>query len=253
MLLAVLETPASIPEALVREMSELLSLAPADVRMRLAGLRPRVFLRDADEERVEAAARLLRGFGWRVQAFEMSAVPSDADRVLARRWAWDEADGRLRLWDAAGAEHEVRAAEVSLLQRALRWQRVETRTKTSERQVAPGRALLSGGLILTKKVERVTTQTEERHEAMLVVHRRSSDDIVFYERALDYRGLGAALQPSSQANFVQLMGQLRARFPKASFDERALRPGTLGLHEGGGADPTDLALFLVALAHASAH
>jgi len=128
---------------------------------------------------------------------------------------------------------------------------IETQKKTSERQVAPVRALLSGGLILTKKVERVTTRTEEKHEAMLVLHRRNSEDIVFYERALDYRGLGAALQPSSQANFVQLTEQLRARFPKASFDERALRPATLGLHEGSGKDPTDLALFLVALAHAS--
>lgn len=248
MLLAVLKTPEPLPEAQSRAAAAALGLALADVRLRLAGPRPRIVLQDQDPVRVRAAEEALRELRWQVQAFDAAAVPTDADRIIARRGQWDEAGRVLLVWDDSGECHEMAAPHVSLLQRALRSRKRETTTKTSERQFAPVRAILSGGVLLTKKVERTTTHTTEQQEAMLVVHRDDGGDIAFYERQLDYRFLGSELQPSSQANFVRLVQLLRGWFPRATFDERALRPGVLGLQGQGGIDPTDLALYLVALA-----
>jgi hypothetical protein len=250
MLLAVLETPEPVPDSDIRAAAAAMGLALADVRLRLAGPRPRIVLQDQDGARVAAAEEALRRLQWRVQAFDAAAVPTDADRVMARRGQWDEANRILRVWDDNGQCHEMAAADVSLLQRALRLQKRETQSKTSSRQFAPVRALLSGGLLLTKKVETTTTHTTEQQEAMLVLHRRDGEEVAFYERQIDYRLLGPELQPSSQANFVRLIQRLRGWLPKTPFDERALRPGVLGLQGQAGLDPTDLALYLVALAHA---
>jgi hypothetical protein len=121
--------------------------------------------------------------------------------------------------------------------------------KSSERKLDMGKAILTGGLALTSKVEKTTTKRQESRESMLLVQRSDGEpDLIVYERRLDYRFLGSDKQPASHANLELTLQRLRALAPGAPLDDRVARPGfVMGLPLTQ-ADPLDLALFLVSLA-----
>ena len=49
------------------------------------------------------------------------------------------------------------------------------------------------------------------------------------EQRTNYRFLGAAIQPSSLANFLAVVKRVRERAPRARYDERLLRPVNMGV------------------------
>ena len=120
---------------------------------------------------------------------------------------------------------------------------------TSERRFAPVKALLSGGLLLTKKVERTAVKTSEHPEWFVLVQRNDGGpDIIIYERRIDYRFLGAEMLPSSRGNLELVFARLRALAPGVATDDRVGQPGFVAGLPACRADPVDLALVLVALA-----
>jgi hypothetical protein len=126
----------------------------------------------------------------------------------------------------------------------------ETTTTTVEsRQFSAGRALVSGGLVLTKGKTTTTKETEEAWEGWLVVYPHAGPAIVFREAGTLWDGLGAALQPTRLANFTQLCTLLRARCPAAPFDDRLMRrAGQVQLLGPGFAPESSLDLALAVLA-----
>src|SRR5213075_3173191 len=101
------------------------------------------------------------------------AVPGDGDRVLAARVEIDpRAGGELRATDAQGRTHACPGAAIALLQWGVRVKTESATVKTSERRLAMGKALLTGGLMLTKKVEKTAVQVTETREPFLLVQRR---------------------------------------------------------------------------------
>jgi hypothetical protein len=64
--------------------------------------------------------------------------------------------------------------------------------------------------------------------------------------------MGAEMQPSSRANLERLWAWLSRLAPPGALDERVARPGFVTGLPATAADPVDLALFLVALAHRTA-
>jgi hypothetical protein len=253
-LLAVIRTPqpiAALSADAMKSVAAAAGLAAADVRMRLSGVLPRVLLSEREADNLDGAAAALGRLGFATVICDPAAAPTDDDRIIGRRVA---VDGEvLQIWDGADTCHELPRPAIALVQRGLRTSTETTTTTTTQRKFDAGRALLSGGLMLTRKATQTTTQTTETRELFLLIQRRDgAPDVILYERRLDYRFLGAEMQPASRANFDRLLARLRAFCPRTPFDERAGQPGFLRALPSTSAEPTDLGLYLIALAHAQA-
>ena len=245
MLLVVVGMPPGV-DALARAASAT-SLARADVAHRLAGTLPRVLLANADGERVAEAARALEAAGFAAVTCDPATVPGDGERVVARRLAF--AGRTLVAHDAAGTAHELPPASISLIQRGFRAVTHTQKDVIREWSPAVAATLLTGVPVIRPK-ETVRTRTREERDAFALVHRNDgSPDLVIYERRLDYRFLGAAMTPSSRANLDLVVRRIGEHAPAAPVDDRVGRPGFVSGLPATSADPVDLGLLLVLLAH----
>lgn len=107
----------------------------------------------------------------------------------------------------------------------------ETSTETTtEQKFDIGKAILTGGLIMSKTVKTTEQKITEEREGFLFVYAEGILPLVFREGALDYSSLGPALQPSRLANFTTLLAEIRRRSPQARFDDRLIsKPGQVQL------------------------
>jgi hypothetical protein len=222
-------------------------LALADLNRRLAGTLPRVLLAAVPDERGAGLAQALEELGFGVLTCDVAAVPDDGDRVVARRV--ELAPDTLIVADSRGASHRCPGRAIALLQRGVRVTRTEEKVTTSERRLSLGKAVLTGGMMLTKKVEKTALTPVDTADPFLLVSRRDGEpDIILYERRIDYRQMGAEMQPSSRANLERLWTWLSRLAGPDAVDDRAARPGFVTGLPATAADPVDLAVYLVALA-----
>ena len=132
-----------------------------------------------------------------------------------------------------------------------------------------GRAVMTGGVVLTKKVSKQSRDKESSFEQVMYVFRRSAaDPVLLRQNTLRYSGLGSAVARSSPENFSLLIRALRERAPQALYDNRLLtrrrRPTVDRIRKGksdagsnlsiesisaSNAHEVDLAAYLIALAH----
>jgi hypothetical protein len=244
-LLAVVNVPAEVDVR--RRAAVVTELALADLNRRLVGTLPRVLASGLSEERAAAMAAELEALGFTVITCDPVAVPGDDERVVARRV--DFADRALVVTDGQGNTHTCSPQAMGLFQRGVRRSSKTTRVTTSERRFAAGKALLSGGLLLTKKVDRTTVKTSESEECFVLIQRSDGEpDIIVYERRVNYEFLGPAMLPSSRGNLDLVWRQLCALAPAVKTDDRVAQPGFVNGLAATRADPVDLALLLVALA-----
>jgi hypothetical protein len=228
--------------------ARLTGLSPADVRTRLAGSLPRVLHIEPEGERAREVAAELERVGFAVLVCDPRAAPGDDERLQARGLSLS--GGVLTVIDGTGGEEEVPLPSLALIQRGARTTTLTEVTKKMERRLDVTRALLTGGLMLTKKVENKATRTTTSRESFLLLHRGDGErDVILYERRLDYRFLGADLQPPSAANFDRLLARLRAAAPRVPYDDRVNRPGFLSGLPVATTATVDLALWLVHLVH----
>ena len=90
----------------------------------------------------------------------------------------------------------------------------ESPETTGERKFSLGRAILTGGAIATKKIKREEAAEEEREEVLhLFAGRRLP--VVFAENSLHFDGMGKAMKPSREMNFLYLTTELLRLCPKA--------------------------------------
>jgi hypothetical protein len=246
-LVVVQRVPPSSPDAM-RAAAEVTGLAQAEVRTRLAGALPRVLLVEPHEQEARDKTAALGALGFTAIACDARAAPTDEDRLVAR--ALGLHPGGLLVTDALGEVEELRPAAITLMQRGVRVNRTTTVTKKKERRLDLTRAVLSGGLLLTKKVEIRTSKTTGTDDPFLLLHRRDDGrDVIIYQHRIDYRFLGGEVAPSSTANFARLIARVRALAPAAAYDDRVGRPGVVAALPSTAANGVDLALWLVLLSH----
>jgi hypothetical protein len=222
-------------------------LAAADVRSRLAGPLPRVLHIDADPERARQTADDLEDLGFVILVCDPRAAPGDDDRLVTRGLRLS--NQRLWVTDGAGAEEEVALESLALIQRGIRATTLTEVTKKAERRLDLTRALLTGGLLLTKKVDTKSIKTTTSREGFLLLHRNNGErDVIIYERRIDYRFLEGSLSPSSAGNFDRLITRLRQAAPHVPYDDRTCRPGFLSGLPVASSAVVDVALWLVQLA-----
>ena len=240
MFVAVARIPAG-PAAL-QQAAAVTGLAVADVSRSLAGTLPRILLRATPEgEKIVGA---LEAAGFVAFAAEESAVLTDKQRLVARNLELSAAG--LVAMDGGGQRQDCPAEAIGTFLRGIRLTESSEIIKTVERKLDLGKALLTSGLSVTKKVTTISERTTSTKEPFLLIQRRDwCPDIMLCERRLNYQCLGRELQPSTYGNLMTLIGRLRTLAPEAPLDDRITRPGYLAGLPLMALDPVDLALFLV--------
>lgn len=233
--------------AALRQAAAVTGLAAADVSRLLAGTLPRILVRAAREGGRIAAE--LGAAGFVAFASDESEVPSDEGRIVARGLELS-GDGFVAL-DGSGRRHACPAAALGAFLRGVRILETSEAVKSVERKLDLGKAVLTGGLLVTRKVETTSARTTSEKESFVLVQRKDGlPDIMLRERRLNYQCLDRDLQPSTHRNLLTLTARLRALAPEVPLDDRITRPGFLAGLPLMALDPADLAVFLVARARA---
>ena len=147
-------------------------------------------------------------------------VESDAHRFFVRSFALGEAG--LTAFSRQSQIAELAFGEVELI---LRGARIRERTEwkhNEERKFSPVRAVVTGGMVITKTTRTAEPVTTAEREDFVHLYAVGSPALVFRADALNYRSLGPALQPSAMANFETLVDSLRRSLPRARYDERLM-------------------------------
>jgi hypothetical protein len=240
MFVAVAQIPSG-PAALQRA-AGITGLAVADVSRALAGTLPRILLRATlDGEKIVGA---LEAAGFVAFAADEVAVITDKQRILARNL--ELSAGGLVAVAGSGERHECPAAAILAFLRGVRLVETSEVIKTVQRKLDLGKALLTSGLSVTKKVETISERTTSTKESFVLIQRRDGrPDIMLYERRCNYQCLGPAILPSTYGNLMTLLARLQGLAPAAPLDDRITRPGFLAGLPLMSLDPVDLAVFLV--------
>lgn len=194
-----------------------LGVALYEARLMLSGERPKVLLRSADQARALSLLGQLRARGHGAVACDAKAIVSIDAMVQVEQF---------RLSDTAmilpGGEELVFTDTLAIL-RAVRGEHTTQTHTTTERTFAVGRAIASGGLLISKKSTRTDTKTREEREQVLFLFRRAGDAWVVRESCTLFEGLAELMAASVAENLVRLIAELRARAPNATFDDRLTR------------------------------
>jgi hypothetical protein len=217
--------------------------------MRVAGSLPRVVVTHAERHVAERERAALGEAGVRAVVIDCEAIEREHERFAVRQFGFSPTGLQLRAAD--GQELEVAYAQITALVRGYAVERAVATTVTKQRKFSATRALVSGGLVTSKKVEkRTTTKTETRSE-FVFVYAPPEPTLALYKSSLDFSGLGQAMQPSGAANFARLVAELRARAPAAGYEEQLASHAGQAHVLGGTLDVAshlDLAAALVAYA-----
>jgi hypothetical protein len=209
-----------------------LGVAAYDARLLIAGGFPALVLTTPARDRALALVGALRGRGHDAAACDAATIAPSTTMIAMRRFRF-EGDA-IVLDDGARLPY----ADILCLLTAWHTQRTDAETKTESRAFDAGRAIASGGLLLTKKVTTRTTAKVEAREQVLYLFRRSGETPwILRTTSASYAGLGERLAASQAENFTATVGRLRELAPGATYDGRLLTvkrvPERTGLHVSG--------------------
>lgn len=179
---------------------------------------PAVVANYGEIEPAWACAGRLRANGISPILLTPEDVESDAQRFLVRSFELGE-----RGIEAVSRQGRATTLAYRDIDLVLRGVRIDERTelkRTEQTKFSPGRALLTGGLMLTKTTRKLEPVTTEQREEFLHLYADGRPPLSFRSASLNYQSLGAALQPSTTANFGYLVEELRRALPHARWDER---------------------------------
>jgi len=190
-------------------------------RLKLAAGLPAIVLSSADPAPAYALHAKLRARRHGAVCCDAAAVVSSGAMVPLRRFTFEP--DALVAPDVPGAR--LPYGDILGIFRASHQTRTETRAEGTTKQFSAGRALLTGGLVLTKSVSRDEKSVTQEREQICYLFRAGGDTPwLLRERGTQYAGLGAEVGPSSAQNFVTTMARLRKLAPGAVYDERLMNP-----------------------------
>lgn len=163
------------------------------------------------------AARLESG-GFRALILNGEDIAAEAGRKTIKKFGLGERDLRVELTD--GGSLVVAYQDIDLI---LRGTEITVRTDTEttrKRSLSLGRAVLTGGLVMTKTTKTVRDVTTGEREGFLTLYTSDKPILLFRENILVYESLGQAMKQSRVANFNYLAEELHKRCPGATYDER---------------------------------
>ena len=212
------------------------------------------------QQELPELVKFLRARGHGAVTCNADTVPGPEDQLVPVELELNAAaiGGR----STQGSRFELPYEEIFALVHAACVTSAEHSVTTKERKFAVGRAVLSGGMMLRKKVDRVdTTVTAEQEQMLYMFCRAHPAPYVWKELTLHYEGLGDRLKLTTAQNFATLAESLRTCAPHAFHDQgllmhkrrasiSAFAVGTKDRRvETSNARENDLAAFLLVQGH----
>lgn len=200
-----------------RALAKDLGATPYDTALTLRGGFPAIVLRTAERGAALDLLGKLRARGHDAVACDASAVVSSDAMTEVRALRFDE--------DAfvTGSER-LAYDDVFALVRATHHTRIQSTEVSRERKLSVGRAVLSGGVVMSKTVTHESRTAADDREPVLYLFARGSGRAPWLLRAsrARYEELGPDKRPSLLENFTTTVRLLRERAPRAFYDERLL-------------------------------
>lgn len=245
---------------------ELPALAPAlglglyDARLKLVAPLPALVGTSLAPERVEQLFALLRSRGHGAISLLGSSLLSPDQMLHAR--SVGVRDDSLFGGSIQGQPYTLPLHDIIATLRAHE-QSDETQTVTTQtKQLAMGRAILTGGLLRNKSVSKVETHdSTERQQVAYVFRAADPQPLVLKEQRLNYEGLGDLRGITVRDSFNNLIAHLRQQLPAALHDDRLLTQKRLSnrldirgisaerVISNSNASPNAVAAQLILLAH----
>ena len=209
-------------EAIARALSDALGIVFYDAfaRVRVPDKGPLIVAVFAEENLALEKAEKLRAAGFRALVLGQDEVETDNTRIIVRKFLFR--DSGIGFEERTGSPMSIAYDLISVIIRGIRIaQTTETET-VKDRKFDAGRAILSGGLVLTKSTSVKQQSVSEVREGFVHLYSDKQRPLVFLESALQYDSLGPSLQPSRAANFAFLVAELKRRCAGAVYDDRLL-------------------------------
>ena len=150
---------------------------------------------------------------------------------------------------------QLRVATLTALVLAMTYVIEQTTDPEQTKKFSMGRAVLTGGLVMTKRKSIPPEQAPVKRERVLYVIDEHGEPFRLSESALSHDGLGPKMKPTLAENFTTLVEELRIRAPRAFFDDRLVHEtrfrsaDTLGSGSASELSSADLYLHLLVTAH----
>lgn len=238
------------------ELAARLGMVAYDCRLRLAGGLPVVFALVDDGMEAAGHVEFLRARGHGAVACDVATIPRPEHQLVPVDF--EPTATALHGTSTLGHRFELSYANIVAMVQVACLTSAEKTVTTEKKKFSPARAVLSGGMMLRKKVNRVEKTVTDEEERILYVFCRSKPAFFLWkELTLSYEGLGDQRQLTTAQNFQTLTGSMRALAPQAFYDERLLtqkRRADILLVGGGAkerrietsnASGNDLAAFLL--------
>lgn len=209
-------------EGIARALSEALGTGFYDalIRVRVPGEGPLIVAAYAEKNIALEKTEKLRGAGFRTLVLGQDEVETDGESTIVRRFLFG--DGELEIEPRTGDTARVAYDLIDTIVRGTRIVQTTETEKVKEQKFAAGRAILTGGLMMTKSVTVNQERRTDVREGFVTLYPGKRRRLVFLESALLYDSLGPALRPTRAANFAFVLDELKRRCPGAAYDERLL-------------------------------
>lgn len=204
------------------------TLYEAVARLRVPGSGPITVAVFGEEEQALGLLKKLQATGFKASILTAAEIEMEGCAVIVRRFNLGESD--LGVTAEEGDRISIPFQEIGLILRGTAINRDITTEIIKNRSLSPGRAILSGGMMITKTTKNVREVITDERQGFVNLYVRDGSILVFREKTLLYDSLGSALRPSRALNFTYLISELRRCCSDALYDERLLsRAGQVAL------------------------
>jgi hypothetical protein len=195
------------------------TLYEALTRLRCPGSGPFTVAVFAGKEQAEKLSERLNSSGFRSSVLTAEEIARDEGAWIVRSF---ELEHQLHIKTEKGENLDIAFQGVELILPGISTSRDTTTETVKHRSINLGRAVLTGGMILTKTTKTTRDVTTEARERFVNLYASDAPVIVFRENSLDYNSLGPARKLSRSENFAHVLAELRRCCPNALYDERLL-------------------------------
>jgi hypothetical protein len=196
------------------------TLYEALTRLRAPGNGPLIVAVLAEKERAEQLSEQLRSAGFKSLVLTADEIDTATCAWIVRRFGLGKSE--LHVETEKGGNLDIPLQHIDLILPGIRIARDTTTETVKERSLDLGRAVLTGGMMLTKTTKTTREVTIEARERFINLYAGDAPIIVLRENVLDYNSLGSALKPARSSNFTYLLTELRRCCPGVRYDERLL-------------------------------
>ncbi len=218
---------AGTAESEAPELAQDLGIGAYEAGQLLRGGTPFVTMRTGDRRTAVSHLDRLRLRGHEAVGFDAESVVSSANMGEVKGFAFEGEGIRFQL--RGRPDDFVSFDDFVCFVRAVHRTSERVTTKTRERSFDFKKFAISGGIAMTKVVEKESSVQHEEREPVVYLFRRTSTPILFCATRAKYLGLGPDVRPTQLENFERTLASLREKAPHAPYDDRLV--GLRRIHE----------------------